>query len=116
MKFLIISTEPAPYKTDLYNAFCEIPNCHIFVYYASLKGPTPEASHDFNKFPARKYIFSYHHGKGLWGQLLSACNVIRLLRETPDFLIVCTMSRLPLLQLFYMLLLGAYLLLYGMII
>jgi len=60
-----------------------------------LKALTPEASHDFNKFPARKYIFSYHHGKGLWGQLLSACNVIRLLRETPDFLIVCTMSRLP---------------------
>jgi len=95
MNILIISTEPTPYKTDLYNAFCEVPNWNVFVYYASLKGPTPDASHNFNKFPERKYVFSYHHGKGFWGQLFSTCNVIRLLRKSPDFIFVCTMSRLP---------------------
>jgi len=95
MNVLIISTEPTPYKTDLYNAFCEVPNWNVFVYYASLKGPTPDASHNFNKFPERKYVFSYHHGKGFWGQLFSTYNVICLLRKSPDFLIVCTISRLP---------------------
>jgi glycosyltransferase involved in cell wall biosynthesis len=94
-KLFIVSTEPAPYKTDLYNAFCELPDWDVYVFYALIKSWEPDASHNFTKFPVQKYKASYHHGKGFRGQFNSAYNVIRLLRNTPDFLIVCTLNRLP---------------------
>ncbi len=91
----IISTEPAPYKTDLYNAFCDLPDWNVTVYYALTKSWEPDASHDFTELPDQKYKAFYHHGKGLLGQIASSYNVLKHFRDLPDLVIVCTLNRLP---------------------
>lgn len=95
IRLFIVSTEPAPYKTDLYNAFSELLGWDVSVFYALTKSWEPDASHDFTQFPARKYKASFCHGKGLWGQFISALNVIRQLIKSTDFLIICTLNRIP---------------------
>jgi len=94
-KLLIISTEPAPYKTDLYNAFCDLQDWHVSVFYALTKSWEPDASHDFTKLPDEKYETSYHHGKGLFGQIICSYKVIKQFKKAPDFLIIATLNRLP---------------------
>jgi len=95
VKVLIISTEPTPYKTDLYNAFCDIPDWQVCVFYALIKSWEPDASHNFVTLPDRKYHAYFYPGKGFWGQLVSTYNSILQLRKKPDFLIICTLSKLP---------------------
>ena len=94
-KLLIVSTEPAPYKTDLYNAFCDLPAWYVSVFYALTKSWAPDASHDFTKLPDQKYKVSYYKGKGLLGQLISSYNVLKHFRSKPDFVLICTLNRLP---------------------
>jgi len=95
-RLLIISTEPAPYKTDLYNAFCEVPGLQVIVFYALTEDWESDAGHDFRSFPERKYKYFSHHGKGLWGQLGSAFRALKVLNQTrPNLLLICTLNRLP---------------------
>lgn len=95
MKTLIISTEPAPYKTDLYNAICDVAT-DVLVVYASSRSWEWDAGHNYNEFPSRKYQFVLNSGKGFLGQLLSGLSVIvNIIKFRPDNVLICTYNRIP---------------------
>jgi glycosyltransferase involved in cell wall biosynthesis len=93
---LVIATEPAPYKTDLFNAFCEAPGWRISVFYVAVKDWSRDAGHDYQQIPVRRYKSSFGNDKGLPGQLSTALGAIKtIVTERPQVILVCGYAGLP---------------------
>lgn len=93
---LIVSTEPAPYKIDMYNALSDLGGWNVFVFYAATKDWSIDAGHDFQNFPLSRFRYRKNKGKGLLGQVISAVKVMFLvLRDYPSLIVVCGYNGLP---------------------
>lgn len=93
---LIVSTEPAPYKIDMYNALSDLGGWNVFVFYAATKDWSIDAGHDFQVFPRSRFRYRKNKGKGLFGQVISAVKVMFLiLWDHPSLIVVCGYNGLP---------------------
>jgi len=95
MNVLIVSTEPTPYKTDLYNALNSNFD-NMLVYYSSEKSWCWDAGHNYLEFPRRSYSYFIASSKNFIRQIFSAFKLIFVfLFFKPDKVLICTYNRLP---------------------
>jgi 1,2-diacylglycerol 3-alpha-glucosyltransferase len=91
---LVVSTEPAPYKTDLYNALADV--WDLEVLYMLARDWDPQAGHDFRRLPEARFRSTVESGRGWWGILRSSRTVLaEMLRKKPAHLLVCGYNGLP---------------------
>ena len=86
---LIISTEPTPYKIDLYNAIVETDFWHVKVVYVREKDWSPESGHDFKALPSSKFQYILKSGKGVWGKFSQMGTVLRQISKERDLIFIC---------------------------
>jgi len=89
LRFLIIAQEPAPYKTDLFNAFPRIVGWDTTVFHVCSKDWDPQGSHSFSKFPKIDYREVLCKGKGCIGEIVSIIRMIRVFDIKNDLLMIC---------------------------
>jgi glycosyltransferase involved in cell wall biosynthesis len=95
-KLLIISTEPAPYKIDLYNAFAKEKEFNCVVFYTCKKDWAKDGSHKFQIFPQSFFSHYENNGKGIFGNLFTAIKSVTIIfTKKPDIILVCGYSALP---------------------
>ncbi len=92
-RFLIIAQEPAPYKTDLFNAFPRAVGWDTTVFHVCSKDWSPEGSHSFSELPQIGYREVICKGKGWIGELVSIARMIRLFVAKNDLLMICGYSK-----------------------
>jgi glycosyltransferase involved in cell wall biosynthesis len=95
-RLFAISREPAPYKTDLYNAIADLPGWQLSVFYAASKDWAADGGHDFKDFPPSRFKYEEVKGKGLCGQVFAALKVgATILGRRPDTLLISGYQGLP---------------------
>lgn len=84
-KVLVVELEPTHYKTDLWNAFVDSGAAEVTVVYTERRNWSPDAGHDYQRFPVDRYASVVLRGKGLTGALRSALKVLGMFRKVgPD--------------------------------
>lgn len=84
-KVLVVELEPTHYKTDLWNAFVDSGKAKVTVIYTERRNWSPDAGHDYQRFPVDHYASVVLEGKGLAGSIRSALKVLTMLRKmAPD--------------------------------
>jgi glycosyltransferase involved in cell wall biosynthesis len=96
IKTLAVDLEPAPYKSDLWNAFHKSNNFDIFVIYTESKNWAKDGGHDFQQLPENNYRYIIYSGKGLIGVIQSSWSVmVQILRGDYDLVYISGYSSLP---------------------
>lgn len=89
VNFLIIELEPTHYKTDLWNAFVDSGRADITVVYTERRNWSPDAGHNYNRFPISRYQSVVLEGRGPLGVLRSSLKVLgRLWAESHDLIYI----------------------------
>lgn len=86
-RILVVDLEPAPYKTDLWNAFSDSKEIEIFVIYTERKNWSPDGGHNYLKWPTNRHANTTLEGKGKYGALRSALFVAKKIFESETDLI-----------------------------
>ena len=80
-KVLVVELEPTHYKTDLWNAFVDSGKAEVTVVYTERRNWSPDAGHDYQRFPVDHYASVVLEGKGLAGAIRSALKVLAMFRK-----------------------------------
>ncbi len=81
MQIFVVELEPTHYKTDLWNAFADSGKVEVTVVYTERRNWSPDAGHDYQRFPVDRYASVVLDGKGLRGAALSALRVLGMFRK-----------------------------------
>ena len=73
---LVIELEPAPYKTDLWNAFIDSGSVDLKVVFTESKNWAPDGGHDFKRWPESRFNTITSRGKGFLGILNATRTVL----------------------------------------
>jgi glycosyltransferase involved in cell wall biosynthesis len=85
VKILVVELEPTHYKTDLWNAFVDSGRAALSVVYTERRNWSPDAGHDYQRFPVERHESMVLDGKGLAGALRSTLKVLAMFRKVrPD--------------------------------
>ncbi|TVT58077.1 MAG: glycosyltransferase family 4 protein [Sedimenticola thiotaurini] len=85
MKILVVELEPTHYKADLWNAFTDSGKVDATVVFTERRNWSPDAGHDYQRFPIDRYESVVLEGKGLMGAIRSALRVLGMFRRVvPD--------------------------------
>ena len=88
-RILVVDLEPAPYKTDLWNAFSDSKEIEIFVIYTERKNWSPDGGHNYLKWPTNRHANTTLEGRGKYGALRSALFVAKkILRSETDLIFI----------------------------
>jgi glycosyltransferase involved in cell wall biosynthesis len=76
LRLLVVELEPTHYKTDLWNAFADSGKVEAQVVFTERRNWSPDAGHDYQRFPPDRYALRVMEGKGLFGAIRSAWVVL----------------------------------------
>lgn len=89
-RLLIVATEPAPYKIDLFNAFVDSGEWEPMVFYSKSKDWSPDAGHDFRELPCACFDSRIINGRTLISTMRGVLLLAKLFKSfKPDFSIIC---------------------------
>ena len=87
MRMLVVELEPTHYKTDLWNAFTDSRKVDATVVYTERRNWSPDAGHDYQRFPKDNYEAVVLEGKGVLGAVRSSMRVLSMMRKVRTELI-----------------------------
>lgn len=88
-RMLVVDLEPAPYKTDLWNAFSDSRETELSVIYTVRRNWAPDGGHNYLKWPKYRHDHVVLQGNGMLGGLRSAALVAsRILRSGADLILI----------------------------
>lgn len=90
---LIVSLEPAPYKTDLYNALSAACCGRLRVVYIRCRDWDCDGGHDFQALPESRFEEIRFRGQGLFDHILLMVRLVGLYaHRPPEYVIICAYS------------------------